>query len=145
MSDADTGTVRATVHFGRDLTGQLAIGNRIRQSMGQFDRDDPVTAAERAELTALFDALRKRIAAEVPVDQQGSALDRVDELADAVTDEKPELSTITAALTWFRKKLPELAAAVKDLILNPLVSRVVGATGEVAAAEFGEFLPGVAS
>ena len=143
MND-DTGGVHATVKVGGNLTGQLAIGKRIRQSMEQFDRSDPVTAAERAQLTALVAALRERIETEAPADQQARALDRVDELADAVTDKKPELSTIKAALNWFRNKVPQMAGAVKELVLNPLVARIVGATGEVAAEEFGEFLRSVA-
>lgn len=144
MSEAGTGNVRGDVRVGGNLTGQLAIGHHIEQNMVQFRRDDPVTAAEHAGLTALFDALRGRVEAELPVDQRAMALDRVEELAEAVTDEKPQLSTMEAALLWFRKRVPELAGAVKELILNPLVSRIVGATGDVTAEKFDAFLRGVA-
>jgi hypothetical protein len=39
-------------------------------------------------------------------------------------------------LGWFREKVPALADAVRNLVLNPLVSRIVRAAGDVAAADF---------
>lgn len=105
-----------------------------------FDRTEPVSEAELADLQALIEGLRARVAADAPSEQRESALERVDELAEAVTAEVPELGTARYVIGWFRKKIPTLAGAVRDLVLNPLVSRVVGAAGDVAAADFQQFL-----
>ena len=43
-------------------------------------------------------------------------------------------------LNWFGRKIPALAGSVRDLVLNPLVSRVVGAADDVAAADLKQFL-----
>jgi hypothetical protein len=37
---------------------------------------------------------------------------------------------------WFSAHVPKVAGAVSELILSPLVRRIVGAAGDLAAAEF---------
>lgn len=140
MAENATGRVYAVIKIGGNIDGQVAIGHDITQNMEQFDRTEPVTDAERADLSALIEGLRAIVAADAPPEQRESALERVNELAEAVVAEEPELGTVRYVLGWFRRKVPGLAGAVRTLILNPLLSRVVGAAGDVAAADFQRFL-----
>lgn len=140
MTEKDTSRVHAAIKIDGNVGGQVAVGNDITQNIGQFNRTEPVTDAELADLRALIAGLRAQVAANTPPEFRESALERIDELAEAVTAEQPELGTARYVLGWFRKKVPALAGAVHDLVLNPLVSRIVGAAGDVAAADFQHFL-----
>jgi hypothetical protein len=140
VTKSDTNRVHAVIKIDGNAGGQMAVGNRITQNIEQFDRTEPVTDAELADLRALIASLRTQVAANTPPEFRESALERIDELAEAVTAEQPEFGTARYVLGWFRKKVPALAGAVRDLVLNPLVSRVVGAAGDVAAADFQHFL-----
>ena len=84
--------------------------------------------------------MRARVATAAPPDQRDSALERIDELAETIDAAEPEIGTVRYVLGWFTRKIPALAGTVRDLVLNPLVSRVVGAAGNVAAADFEQFL-----
>lgn len=140
MSKDEDGRVRAVIKVGGGVHGQIAVGNGIVQNLERYNRGGPVTDADRADLRGLLDALRVQVAAEAPSEQRAGALERVDELTDALTTEEPEIGTVRYVLGWFRKKVPALTASIRDLVLNPLVSRIVGAAGDVAAADFEQFL-----
>ncbi len=73
-------------------------------------------------------------------DQRDGALERIGELAETINATEPEVGTLRYVLGWFTRKIPTLAGTVRDLVLNPLVSSVVGAAGNVAAADFEQFL-----
>jgi hypothetical protein len=140
MTKSDTSRVHAVIKIDGSVAGQVAVGNDITQNIEQFSRTEPITDAELADLRALIADLRAQVAADSPPECRESALERIDELAEAVTADQPELGTARYVMGWFRKKVPALAGAVRDLVLNPLVSRIVGAAGDVAAADFQHFL-----
>jgi hypothetical protein len=138
MKNEESGGVRAAIKVGGGVRGQIAVGNDIVQEMRHDSA--PITDVERAELGALLDGLRSRVAAEAPLDQRDGALERIGELAETINATEPEVGTLRYVLGWFTRKIPALAGTVRDLVLNPLVSRVVGAAGNVAAADFEQFL-----
>lgn len=140
MTKRDTGRVHAVIRIDGNNTGQIAVGGDINQNIEQFNRTEPVTDAEIADLQALIADLRLQVQANTSPECREGALERIDELAEAMTAEQPELGTARYVLDWFRKKVPAMAGAVRTLILNPLVSRIVGAAGDVAAADFQHFL-----
>ena len=135
-----TGRVRAVVKIDGDVGGRVAIGHGITQRIHQVHPTDAVTEAELIAVRALVDELRARVAVDTPPELRASALERVDEVADAVTAQEPKADVARYVMGWFRRKVPAAAGAVRDLILNPLLSRVVGATGDVAAADFQHLL-----
>jgi hypothetical protein len=139
MSKYEDDRVRGIIKVGGGVHGQIAVGNGIVQNL-ERNRGGTVTDADQADLRALLHALRVQVAAEAPSDRRAGALERVDELTEALTTEEPEIGTVRYVLGWFRKQVPALAGTVRGLVLNPLVSRIVEAAGDVAAADFEQFL-----
>jgi hypothetical protein len=117
-------------YIGGNVSGQVAIGRDIAQTQ------TVLTAAETAELAQAFAGLRDKVAAEAPPEQRQAALERVDELEQAVQKEQPDLTTMEYVRKWFGDHLPTLAGAVTGIVVHPLVGRLVEAAGDAAVAEF---------
>jgi tetrahydromethanopterin S-methyltransferase subunit G len=129
-----------TVSIGGSVQegGQVGVGRDISQSYVRTHTEGPapVTEADLAELRQAVENVRAEIVAEVPPDQQAAALERVDELQEAVLAEEPDLTTLQYVRKWFGKNLPRLAGSITGLILHPVVGKVVEAAGELAASQF---------
>ncbi len=124
------------VKVGGDVSGQLAAGENIHQTSVTGAAPPPVTEADLVEVRRLVDHLKQQVAAEAPPEQKAAALERVDELKDAVVGGEPDITTMDYVRRWFGKNLPKLAGAVTGLIVHPLVGRVVEAAGDLVASEF---------
>ncbi len=120
-----------------DVSGgsQVAVGKNIKQRQ---DRIVPpgMTKPEMDQLWQMFDTLKSQIAQEAPPDKKDKALDRVDELEEAVTAKEPDLTTMELVRNWFLKHLPMVAGSVTGLIVNPLVGKLVEVGGEALASNF---------
>jgi len=127
---------RYNVRVGGDVSGQLATGENINQMNVTRDAPAPVTDADLAEVRRLVDELKQKIAAQAPPEQRDAALERVDELHNAVVADKPDVTTMDYVRGWFGRNLPKLSGAVTGLIVHPLVGRVVEAAGDLVASEF---------
>jgi TPP-dependent 2-oxoacid decarboxylase len=119
-----------------NVSGQVAIGNKINQTQTIKDSKPDVTEADLEVLHELIENLKQQITATVPGDQQEGALERVSELEEAITAEKPDLTTMEYVKNWFGKNLPQLAGTVTGLVVNPIVGKLVEAAGEVIAHDF---------
>ena len=117
-----------------DVSGQVAVGEHIAQTYTSGGGSG-LSNEERAQLDDLFVALKARVAAEAPDDQRPSATERVNELADALTGEAPDLNTVQYVKRWFVRKLPHLAGLITSVLVNPIVGKLVQSTGDVALAE----------
>jgi hypothetical protein len=95
-----------------------------------------ISGADRAEVHALVAALKARVQAEAPPEQRGEAAELVDELEYAIVAEAPKVRRMAFIRDWFSAHLPRLAVAVSELVLSPLVRKIVSAAGDLAAAEF---------
>jgi len=114
---------------------QVAVGNEITQTQSY---GPPPTAEDIAQLQQMFDELKARIEQEVAPAEKEKALERVDELKEAVTAKEPDLTTVEYVKNWFGKNVPSVASSVVDLIVHPLVAKFVAAGGKVLAATFRE-------
>jgi hypothetical protein len=124
MSDERRGDVSASVTGS--TSGQVAIGNDNEQNQTLGDAAvAAVTEAERERVRLAFAQLREQVAAQAPADQRGPAVERVEELEQAVFAEQPDLTTIQYVTRWFRRNLPSLAGAVSGLVVTPLVGGLV--------------------
>jgi len=127
-------SIGGSVHEG----GQVGVGRNISQSYVRTHTEGTpaVTEADLAELRQAIEAVKAQIVAEVPPDQQRAALERVDELQEAVVAEEPDLTTLQYVRRWFGKNAPKLAGSITGLIIHPVVGKIVEAAGELAASQF---------
>jgi hypothetical protein len=117
-----------------DVSGQVAVGQSINQSRSEIQW--PVTNDEIQELRRLLDQLKTRVEAEAPAEKKEAALERVDELEQAITEKKPDLSTMEYVKNWFGKNAPGLAGAVVSVVVHPIVGKLVEAAGDLLTADF---------
>jgi hypothetical protein len=95
-----------------------------------------ISDADRAEVRERVAALKATVWAVAPPDQRNAAAELVDELEAAIVAEAPQVSRMAFIRDWFSAHVPKVAAAVSELILSPLVGRIIGAAGDLAVAEF---------
>jgi len=126
--------IRATI--SGDISGQVAVGKGITQIQTIGAARLEVTEADLAELRQALVNLKAQVAAEAPPDKKDAALERVEELEEAVTAEEPDLTTMEYINRWFVKNLPGLAGAVTSVVVHPIVGKLVEAAGDTLAAEF---------
>lgn len=127
-----TGGIQVTI--SGDVSGQVAAGNNIQQSQTKVHQ--PVSQGELEELSQLLTQLRNKVGSEAPADKKDAALERVDELAQAVTEKKPDLSTMEYIRNWFVKNVPGVAGAVVSVVVHPIVGKLVEAAGDALTADF---------
>ena len=113
---------------------QVAVGKDITQTQAR----PVVTAEDRAQLQQLFDELRTRIQQEVVEGDKEKALERVDELNQAVTAKEPDLTTMEYVKNWFGKNVPSVASSILEFFSQPVVAKFVAAGGKALAATFRE-------
>jgi hypothetical protein len=132
--------IRVSIGGSVQEGGQVGVGRDIRQSyVRTHTQGSPtVTEADLAELRRAVEAVKAQIAAEVPPEQQAAALERVDELQEAVVADEPDLTTLQYIRKWFGKNLPQIAGSVTGLIIHPVVGKIVEAAGDLAARQFRE-------
>lgn len=126
--------IRATI--SGDISGQVAVGKGITQTQTIGVARPQVTETELAELRQALADLKAKVAAEALPDKKIAALERVEELEEAITAEEPDLSTMEYIKRWFVKNLPDLAGAVTSVVVHPIVGKLAEAAGEAVAAEF---------
>ncbi|HEY9750385.1 MAG TPA: hypothetical protein V6C63_17005 [Allocoleopsis sp.] len=127
--------------------GQGAIGKDINQigenqggsiTIGQVAgvASTQTTEAELLILQRMFETIKAKVATEAPPEKQPAALERLDELQEAVTAKKPDVSTMAYVKNWFVKNLPTLSGAVASLVVHPIVGKLVAAAGDEIVSEF---------
>ena len=127
-------SISATIGNVSDRS-QVAVGHHIEQS--QVHGAPPVmTEEEMAQLRQMFEQLKTQIAQEVPPAEKDKALERVDELQQAVTAKEPDLTTMEYVRNWFVKNLPSVAGSVVGLIVHPLVGKLVEVGGDAITTTF---------
>jgi len=117
-----------------DISGQVAVGQNINQAKTEIH--SAVTSQELEELRGLLAQLRNKVEAETPADKKEAALERVNELEQAITDQKPDLSTMEYVRNWFVKNLPGVAGAVVSIVVHPIVGKLVEAAGDALTSDF---------
>jgi hypothetical protein len=144
FSEADEGAISEQEKSGDviraiisgDVSGQVAVGKGITQTQTVGAARPEVTEAELAELRQALANLKAWVEAEAPPEKKEAALERVEELEEAVTAEEPDLTTMEYVKRWFVKNLPGLAGTVTSVVVHPIVGKLVEAAGDALAAEF---------
>jgi hypothetical protein len=122
------------IQIDGNVRGQIAIGNDISQS--QVNSHPVATPAEMYDLRQLINELRSKIETDVAPAKKDSALERVGELEQALTEEKPDLTTMEYVKNWFRKNVPALAGMVTSVVVHPIVGKLVEAGGDMLVKDF---------
>ena len=117
-----------------NISGQVAVGQNIHQS--KTEAPSSITSQEIDELRQLLAQLRSKIESEAPADKKDAAMERVNELEQAITDRKPDLSTMEYVRNWFVKNLPGIAGAVVSVVVHPIVGKLVEVAGDTLTADF---------
>ena len=125
-----------SANISGNISGQVAIGTGIQQSQTVHSVTSNLSAEEFKMLYELLGELKEKIASEAPEEQKETALEKVSDLEDALTAEKPDVSRMEHVRNWFVKNIPQLAGAVTGLVVNPIVGKLVEAAGETVAFEF---------
>jgi hypothetical protein len=134
-NERGTGAVISATISG-PVSGQVAVGNGINQ-VNVMGRTGPqVTQADLDELRQALAGVKAQVESVAAPDKKAAALERMDELEEAITAEKPDLTTLEYVKRWFARHLPELAGAVTGVIIHPIVGKIVAAAGDGLAAEF---------
>jgi hypothetical protein len=118
------------------VSGQVAIGNGINQVNVAGWTSPQVTQADLDELHQALTGVKAQVESVKALDKKAAALERMDELEEAITAEKPDLTTMEYVKRWFARYLPELAGAVAGVIIHPIVGKLVEAAGDGLATEF---------
>jgi hypothetical protein len=135
MHDQERGdSINATI--SGDIKGQVAVGKGIVQTQTIKAAPVELTQGDLAALNQLLTDLKTRVSAEAPAGQKEAALERVDELAEAITSKEPDLTTMEYVKNWFGKHLPGIAGAITGVIVHPIVGKLVEAAGDALVAEF---------
>jgi hypothetical protein len=127
------------VNISGEISGQIVVGSN--NSVTKSIQNASVTPAELDELRKLLLELRSRVQVEAPASQKDAALERINELEQAVLEKKPDLSTMEYVKNWFGKHLPGLAGTVVGVLVHPVVGKLVEAAGDAAADEFKKRFP----
>jgi hypothetical protein len=130
------------IQIDGNVRGQIAIGNDISQS--QVNSHPVATPAEMDDLRQLINELRSKIETDVAPAKKDSALERVGELEQALTEEKPDLTTMEYVKNWFRKNVPALAGMVTSVVVHPIVGKLVEAGGDMLVKDFNKRFGGEA-
>ena len=136
MKRKRTPSEKTTVSVAGNVNGQVAIGENITQNQRIQTGRAAVSEADLETLRGLIADLKAQIASTAPVDKQATALEKASELEEAITTEKPDVSTMEYVRNWFVKNIPQLAGAVTSLVINPIVGKLVETAGETVAQEF---------
>ncbi|MGD1994345.1 MAG: caspase family protein [Anaerolineae bacterium] len=119
-----------------DISGQVAVGEGITQAQTIGVSRPEVTQADLTELRRMLADLRATVETEAPPEKKEAALERVEELGQAIAASEPDLTTMEYVKRWFAKHLPGLAGAVTGVVVHPIVGKLVEAAGDALAAEF---------
>jgi uncharacterized membrane protein YgcG len=119
----------------------VAVGKDVHQGVGEYTQAQ-VTEADLDAVRELFAELRRQVEAQAPPEKKASALERVEELEEAVTADEPDLTTAEYVWRWFSKNLPQLAGTVVSVLVDPVLGKVLEAAGELAANELRRRLGG---
>jgi len=107
---------------------QIAIGDNINQTH--------ITAADQLQLRQLFDRLVADVEAQAPAEQKVEAVATARELQASLIASPPQLDRTEGAKNWLLKHLPGIAGTLTGTFVNPILGKLVQASGDALAEEF---------
>ncbi len=136
MTEQDKASESIRADIRSNNTGQIGVGKNIAQSQSIGTAGPALTETELADLWQILAGFKDQVATGAPPEKREAALERVDELEEAITADDPDLTTMEYVRNWFGKNLPALAGAVTSVLVHPLVGKAIEVAGGAAANEF---------
>ncbi|GIK36658.1 MAG: hypothetical protein BroJett011_04910 [Chloroflexota bacterium] len=121
------------VQIGTISGGQVSLGVGSRPPS---EPTRPQIENYQAVIHEQLQQLKTKVAAEAPADKKSAALERLDELSEALTATPPDLDTLAYVKSWFGKNIPALTEAVTAIMIHPSVGQLMAAAGEPVAGEY---------
>jgi hypothetical protein len=135
MGDEVVSGDQISATFTGSVDGQVAVGRGISQRYVRAEASAP-TAAELSQLRHTIGELRARVVIEVPPERRNEALRLVTEFEEAVTADRPNLSTMDYVKNWFARTVPWLTGLVTTILVDPIVGKLVHAGGDALVSEY---------
>jgi hypothetical protein len=135
MNTPNTPGDRISANIKGIISGQVAVGKQISQTQSTASpgKLDPQALSI---LEQLCQDLKVQARTQLPATAQAPATERIHELHQAITAEKPDLTTMEYVKGWFAKHAPALSSSVVSLIFHPIVTKVMESAGAALAQEF---------
>ena len=101
---------RISVNITGDVSGQIVIGNNneVKKSIAHL----PTNSANMKSLLRLLNDLKFRIQTEAPDDKKEDALEKANELANAIHEKNLYLVDVGYVKKWFEENLPDLVELI---------------------------------
>jgi hypothetical protein len=96
----------------------------------------PLSPEEIAALADAFRSLEAQIQQDAPAEKVETARQQVEQLKEAVAQEKPDVPAMEKAKGWFVENLPAMLGGVTSILTHPIVGRLVEAAGEFTLDQF---------
>ncbi len=137
MSDQSQPNKNINVNFNGQVSGQVSFGDQVNMTQNVTNVTGQVTQEEMAQLTEVFQNLRTQVEDVAKTDKEKeAAIERVEELREAITTEEPDVSTMEYVKRWFTKNLPSVAGTITGVLVHPVVGKLVSSAGEAISDEF---------
>lgn len=108
----------------------IALGTGNTQIQGSAVE----SGATAARLDEALRMLRSLVAAQAGQERE-SALGQVDQFADALRREPPDVTRLSKIRDWFMVHVPPIAPAIAEVVARPTADTVIRAVGQVVQAE----------
>lgn len=137
MSKRQKPTENVRTSIQGDVKGQIAIGSNISQSQSTVHQS--VSEIKFDQVHQILMDVREKLNALENLDKKDAALERVDELEQAIKEEEqPDLATMEYVKNWFGKNVPALAGMVTSVVVHPIVGKLVEAGGDLLVKDFNQ-------
>lgn len=131
QGDISANITATTIH------GQVVVGeNNTVSRVSVGSHPEAITPEEMAQLLEHFARLRAIVATEAPADQKDAALQRVDELEEAMTADEPRAVNDGVRQEVVRAAPAEPGRRGRHRHRHSIVGKLVGAAGDGLANEF---------
>jgi hypothetical protein len=125
-----------SITVGGSNYGALFAGNQNRVVVNaKTGATTTLTSEDMRTLTEALTALRDHVASDAPPDQRDAALRQVADLETSILPE-PKVGRLQEIRDWFVKHAPALLGTVTTFFVNPILGKIVEASGEMAASAF---------
>jgi serine/threonine protein kinase len=122
------------IQIGSVSGGQISIS--MGDSQPQATEPAPMLEEQRAIVQRQIADLKAHAQLVLPQERQQAALERLEELSEALTTMPPDLDTAVYVKAWLTKNTPTLTTAITALLAHSAVRQLMTAAGGPVVADY---------